>query len=398
MSETREPQAQTMETPPQPKAVPAGGGRSRSPLARFFGVVVRSQSWLNLLYLVLEFPLGLFYFVFLTTCLAVGISLLIIWVGIFVLGLTAACWWAFAAFERSLADGLLGTRLSPAPQPWRRATGTWPRIKAHFGSSATWKDLAFLFVKFPLGLLSFVVVVSLGATSLALVTAPIYYRYAESTDIHGIVHHGLNFGVWTVDRLNQALLLVPLGLLLIVVSFHAFNGLSRLSRAVARGLLTRDDSPRPARATAAAGPVGAGPAAPPPPSPIAPQPYGWVYYPPPPYPPPAYPPVTPQQQVAPQSPPPQQVAPQSPQTGVPGGAQPGAGQAGAAWTSGPWTQWPSLVGPSQPATPPRSAAPPPSAPPVAPAIEGQTAPAQNQHPAPPQTDANEQSPSQEEQS
>ena len=85
---------------------PAGG----SAFGRFFGVVVRPQSWLNLLYLALSFPLGLFYFVFLTVCLSVGISLVIIWVGIFILGLTAACWWAFAAFERSLADAFLGTR------------------------------------------------------------------------------------------------------------------------------------------------------------------------------------------------------------------------------------------------------------------------------------------------
>ncbi len=159
---------------------PQAGDRRRRPrrtapdprpvarLPRFFGVVVRPRTWLNLLYLALAFPLGLFYFVFLVVFLSVGISLVIIWVGIFILALTAACWWAFAAFERSLADGLLGTQLVPSPQPWRRAEGTWPRIKAHFSSSATWKDLAFLFVKFPLGLLSFVVVVTLAATSLAL--------------------------------------------------------------------------------------------------------------------------------------------------------------------------------------------------------------------------------------
>ncbi|MGD0998741.1 MAG: sensor domain-containing protein, partial [Thermoleophilia bacterium] len=125
MSEVQQPGTQSTAALPQPGGVPSTGGvpssgggavpspspagPHRSPPGRFFGIVVRPQSWLNLLYLGLAFPLGLFYFVFLTVCLSVGISLVIIWVGIFILGLTAACWWAFAAFERSLADGLLGT-------------------------------------------------------------------------------------------------------------------------------------------------------------------------------------------------------------------------------------------------------------------------------------------------
>ena len=225
----------------------------RSPLAWFFGVVARRETWLNLLYLALSFPLGLFYFVFLVVFLSLGVSLAIIWVGIFILGLTAACSWAFAAFERSLADGLLGTHLLPSPQPWKRADGVWPRIKAHFGSGATWKDLAFLILKFPLGLLSFCIVVTLGATSLALATAPIYYRYASSTDTHGVFHHGLNFGVWYLDRLWQALLLVPIGLLLLFISLHAFNGLAAMWRAIARGLLPPDVRPQPSAAPATAG-------------------------------------------------------------------------------------------------------------------------------------------------
>ena len=387
MSET-----QNMAALPQPADGSTPGGDSafrppagRSPFARFFGVVARPQSWLNLLYLGLSFPLGLFYFVFLTVCLSVGISLVIIWIGLFILGLTAACWWAFAAFERSLADGLLGTRLAPSPQPWRRAAGTWPRIKAHFTSGATWKDLAFLFIKFPLGLLSFVAVVSLGATSLGLVGAPFYYRFAESTGAHGVVHHGLYFGVGTVDKLWQALLLVPLGLLLAVISFHVFNGFAAMWRGVARGLLSPDTTPRPAPVSAA-GPSTAGPAAPPrpptqPPTPQPPAqspswpayvgypaqtgapsgpgggsapagapagqpPYGWVYY-------PQYPP----QPSAQPAPPP---APPASQSGAPWASGP--------WSGAPWAQWPPMFTPP-PAPAPAAGSPPQTAAPEAAAAE-----------------------------
>ena len=222
----------------------------RSAAGAFFGVVLRPRSWLNLLYLALSFPLGLFYFVVLVTLLAVGIGLVIIWVGIFILALTAAAWWAFASFERSLADGLLGTHLQPAPRPWQTANGTWPRIKAHFASLATWKDLAFLFLKFPLGLASFCIVVVLGALSLASIAAPFYYGHVRSTGAGGVVTRGIDFGAWTVDRLWQALLLVPLGVLLLIVSMHVFNGLAAVWRAIARGLLETAGEPRP-QATAA---------------------------------------------------------------------------------------------------------------------------------------------------
>jgi hypothetical protein len=328
--------------PSAPPPWPPGAGRSA--LARFFGVLVRSQTWLNLVYLALAFPLGLFYFVFLVVGLSVGLSLVIVWVGIFVLGITAACWWAFAAFERYLADTLLHTRLAPAPQPWRSAQGTWPRIKAHFSAGATWKDLAFLFVKFPLGLLSFTVVVSLGAAALAFLGAPFYYRYAESTGAHGAVHHGIYFGVWTVDRLWEALLLVPIGILLTILVFHAFNGLAAMWRGVARGLLVRDDGSRPV-ATAAEAPRG--PAAPPP-APAQPSAAGpggpWPQYSP--YPPQA---ARPPQQG--QQPPAQTTAPwPPPQYGWPPYYPTAYGQQAPPYPQQgmPWPPWPALFGPSQP--------------------------------------------------
>ncbi len=391
-----------------------------SPLARFFGVVARPQSWRNLLYLALAFPLGLFYFVFLVVGLSVGISLAIIWVGIFILGLTAACSWAFAAFERSLSDGLLGTQLMPAPRPWKRVDGVWPRIKAHLGSGSTWKDLAFLFVKFPLGLLSFCVVTTLGAASLALATAPFYYRYASSTDAQGVVHHGLQLGSWYLNGFWYVLPLVPAGLLLGVVSFHVFNGLAAMWRAVARGLLPPGVAPQLAAAPAGPGapplattvaqgspaqpetpspqwpgypvyppnvaqpavPAGAGAAQAPGTDPAGQPAYGWPpyysqapqpypqqpSYPQQPYPQqPSYPPQPYPQQPYAQQPsyPPQTGQPPTPQAGDTPAPPAGAPWPGTQWPGSPWPQWSPLFGPPQAAPGGQAAAPvaPPTGPP-----------------------------------
>ena len=89
-----------------------------TPLGRFFGVVTRPRTWLSLLFHILAFPLGLFYFVFLVTGLSVGLGLVVIWVGIPILLVVAGAWWLFGAFERIQARVLLG-----ADRPERRAPG-----------------------------------------------------------------------------------------------------------------------------------------------------------------------------------------------------------------------------------------------------------------------------------
>jgi hypothetical protein len=51
-------------------------------LMRYFGVVAREETYLNLIYLMLAFPLSIVYFTFLVTGLSVGFGTLIIWIGI----------------------------------------------------------------------------------------------------------------------------------------------------------------------------------------------------------------------------------------------------------------------------------------------------------------------------
>jgi len=134
----------------------------------FFGVVAKGQSYLNLIYLLLAFPLGVFYFVFLVTGLSLGIGLLIIWLGIPILLFMLAAWWALTAFERQLALWLLRVDIPPMSRESASGQSVWTRFKAHLKNPVTWKGLVYLFAKFPLGILSFVVAVTLIALSYQL--------------------------------------------------------------------------------------------------------------------------------------------------------------------------------------------------------------------------------------
>lgn len=177
------------------------------------------------------------------TLLSVGASTVIVWVGVPILIGTALAWWAFAAFERTQADFLLGTEIGHAPRPWRTAHGAWGRIKALFGSASIWKDLAFLFLKFPLGVATFVLLTVGGSVPLWLATAPLHYRFDSTYDAAlGRSVPGMSLGIWTVDTLPEALLLVPVGLLLFFVALHLLNALAHIWRMLVTLLLEGDDA------------------------------------------------------------------------------------------------------------------------------------------------------------
>jgi hypothetical protein len=194
----------------QAQVVP--NGRQESIFAPF----VQAQTYLNILYLLLAFPLGLFYFVFLITGLSVGISLVIVWVGILVLLVVFAAWWGLSAFERQLAIRLLGANIPPMTRQTEPVEGIWPRFKAYLSNPVTWKGLAYLFAKFPLGLLSFVLVVTLVPLSLGLLAAPFVYPFIEVTG-----------GV--MMTFSEALLVGIIGFGLTVLSVHIFNWLAYAS-------------------------------------------------------------------------------------------------------------------------------------------------------------------------
>ena len=189
-----------------------------SALKRFFGVVARPQTWLGILYNWLAFPLGLFYFVFLITGLSLGIGLVVIWIGIPILLVVAGAWWLFGAFERLQAHYLLGADVPPAPREWERVDGVWAKLKAHFGSAATWKDLVYLLAKLPFGIVSTtLLVVSVSMTGAFLMWPFLtIFRVPVNTGMGGA-------GVppWWV-----AIVSMPLGILVFFVSLHVLNAWS----------------------------------------------------------------------------------------------------------------------------------------------------------------------------
>jgi hypothetical protein len=206
-------------------------------MKKFFGVALRGQTYLNMAYLLLAFPLGIFYFCFLVTGISLGVSLIIIFVGgMILLGMFAA-WYGLAVFERKLAVVMLHENIPAMTREDLSGKSIWDKFAATVKNPVTWKGLLYLLAKFPIGIFSFVVVVTLVSVSVAFLATPVAYAWAGPS-----IHPQIQLETSTIflsPALSTALvfLLFVAGVILAVASMHAMNGLAWLSGKFARIML-----------------------------------------------------------------------------------------------------------------------------------------------------------------
>jgi hypothetical protein len=213
-------------SPPAPASAPA----EWNPLRAFFGIVLEPRVYARMLYIWLAFPLGLAYFIVLVTLLPLGAGLLIVWVGIAILALTALLTWALVHLERAQATVLLGTALGPALRSRPDGEGLWKWAKSVLASPAFWKGMVFLGLKFPLGLIGWVVSVVLLSVSGSLMLAPVALAFG------GV----LDFGSFWVDSYAAAWLVSLIGFFLGLLTLHFHDGLGWVWAQLSKLMLVAD--------------------------------------------------------------------------------------------------------------------------------------------------------------
>ncbi|MBE9511572.1 MAG: sensor domain-containing protein [Bacteroidetes bacterium] len=181
-------------------------------LKKFFSIIADPNAYLSLVYQLFAFPLGLFYFVFLITGILVGIGLIIIWIGIPILLLMMLAWYGFSVFEKQLSIYVLKAEIPDIKKPENTKMSIWSQFKKYLSDPVTWKSLAFLFLRFPLGVLSFAITVSLMAVTVSFISAPFTYNY-----------YYMEFGFFRVETLGLAILVAIAGILIGFLSLHVFK-------------------------------------------------------------------------------------------------------------------------------------------------------------------------------
>lgn len=161
-------------------------------------------------YLLLNLPLGIAGFVAVVTLASVGLSTVIIWAGVPVLVALLLGTRAAARFERARAHAMLGTYIA-APYRPLPAHGWRVRWRARLIDGATWRDLAYFIVLFPIGMAEFIVVVTCWSVGLGLATLPLYVEYLPEGGT-------VMFNHVVIDTAAQALPWAAVGLLVLALS------------------------------------------------------------------------------------------------------------------------------------------------------------------------------------
>jgi hypothetical protein len=210
-------------------------GKPERSAVRFFGIVWSRQAYLNTLYVLAAFPLGVLYFAFLVSVFSAGLALSIVWVGVPVLLLAVWTGRVLGRFERYAVVHVLGGDIPAAPRLSTQGVSVWTWVREGLADPITWKSLLYLFLKFPIGTAGFTVLSVAVLTTAALLTAPLTYQSARGLEFGLFL--GSSLPAWRIDSMGDALVGALVGLILWPVTLHVAGALAWLHTCLARWML-----------------------------------------------------------------------------------------------------------------------------------------------------------------
>jgi len=207
--------------------------KPQSALGRFFGVYTDPRAWGALLYMLIAFVTGVFYFTWAVTGLSASISFLI-----FIFGFPLALLFllsvrGLALLEGRLVEALLGVRMPRRPLFSHQGMKWFDRLKALLADKATWLMLVYMFLQFVLGVVYFVVIVTVFSLSLSFIALPFIQIFWNIPVV--------NIGVERIFLPYWLLMLLAFGGVLLWTAFmNLARGIGQLHGRMAKGLLVTD--------------------------------------------------------------------------------------------------------------------------------------------------------------
>lgn len=230
----------SMSAPPPTSSAPAVAPHPVGWAAMVARAPFTSRSWRELLYAVAAFPVGLIGFLYVVTTMFVGVSLSVAVVGLALLALSTLGARGLGAFNRALARALLDEDIAPPPD-FRADRGVVGWVRSGLVDRSGWRARAYLLLKLPVALASFVAVVIFRLGSLWWVLAPAQWAAnlgTETVQDHGVArHYVFNFGSFYFDTWPRTLLLTALGVVGWWLAPWVLRGLLYLDRRLIADLL-----------------------------------------------------------------------------------------------------------------------------------------------------------------
>jgi hypothetical protein len=204
----------------------------------------------SIAFLMLSLPLSIVYFTLTIVGFSLGVGALVIWIGLPILFATLYMVHGMAAIERNLVRTLL--RMPHPDQPYGRVPtqGFLRRFGSLLCDPYTWTGLLYmLFIKLPLGILSFVLTLTFLVLSICLTLLPLVYLVNLFVDlilIRSGVQPGQNIlipyfleihGSFDLEMFLRSFAGVPLGIVLGFMTAQMSRGLASFSGVLANAML-----------------------------------------------------------------------------------------------------------------------------------------------------------------
>lgn len=151
--------------------------KPRSALGSFFGVYTDPRAWGALLYMLIAFVTGIFYFTWAVTGVSLSISLLIFIFGFPIALLFLLSVRGLALLEGRLVEALLGVRMPRRPLFSHQGMKWFDRLKTLLTDKATWLMIVYMLLQFVLGTVYFVLIVTVLSFSLSFIAIPVLQEY-----------------------------------------------------------------------------------------------------------------------------------------------------------------------------------------------------------------------------
>jgi signal transduction histidine kinase len=187
-----------------------------------------ARGGLDFVYVATGFPLGLAWLIALVTLISVGVALVLITVGIPILFFTLLLVRWGANTERERAALVLGAPIGRPRRMPPASTRLLDRLIAPLRDRRTWRDLGYMLLLGPVGIIAGTIAIALWSVALAALVTPVFAPSAPAGSV--------------LDDLGGASILVAVAAIpLAVLAALATRALAAGSAALAQSLLAVDD-------------------------------------------------------------------------------------------------------------------------------------------------------------
>lgn len=198
----------------------------------------RRRSWAELVYALVGLPLAIpgFVYAILTPSLSLALAVTFIGLPLLIAAIRGAR--VLGAVHRRLAKVLLDLDVE-APPPLRMEPGLFGWLRSGIRDTTGWRSLAYLLVKMPLALLTFVMSVAFWAYGLGLASYPIWWHLVPvKHEDDGTTHQGLGLATNVfLDTLPRVIATGLVGIAVLCAAPWVVRALVQLDRLLIGGLL-----------------------------------------------------------------------------------------------------------------------------------------------------------------